>query len=169
LKVNAETFEIESKFHEFVRPSKYPMISELCTSLSGITQEDINNADSFKVVLQRFDEWFMEEVRPTKQKHLFITCGDWDMMHMMPTHCSRARVQLPWYMRRWHSVKESNYTITGKDCSKMPAILKNLQLDRLQSHNKSIDDLHNIRNIALELANRGLVLEHTRRHPPSVQ
>jgi len=166
LKVNAETFQIESKFHEFVRPRLYPRISEFCHDLTGITQEDIDNADTLDVVLGRFDKWFHKEVLP--HKNLFITCGDWDMVTMMPNHCRREKMKVPWYMRRWHNIRHGYHTVTKDYSTNMKGILKGLQLEKIATNQKSLDDVHNLRNIALELANRGLLFEHTARHDHNV-
>jgi 3'-5' exoribonuclease 1 len=56
LKINEEG-EILSRFESFVRPTTYPQLSDFCTRLTTITQVDINQADTFPVVIEDFWDW----------------------------------------------------------------------------------------------------------------
>lgn len=38
LKVDATTFDVTDKFHEYVRPVYNPKLTDFCTQLTGITQ-----------------------------------------------------------------------------------------------------------------------------------
>ena len=44
-------------FHSFVRPTINPILSEFCRNLTGISQETVDNAETFGVVHKRFLEW----------------------------------------------------------------------------------------------------------------
>lgn len=44
-------------FSKFCKPKLFPYISEFCTSLTTITQEDIDKADDLKDVLEDFMNW----------------------------------------------------------------------------------------------------------------
>lgn len=44
-------------FSAYVKPSSNIPLSSFCTQLTGIIQEDIDKADSFEVVFQRFSAW----------------------------------------------------------------------------------------------------------------
>ncbi len=38
MKVNASTLEVDSVFHEYVRPKVHPILTDFCTELTGIVQ-----------------------------------------------------------------------------------------------------------------------------------
>ncbi|KAG8933939.1 hypothetical protein FRC02_010874 [Tulasnella sp. 418] len=51
----ASQLVIVDEFRSYVRPTWRPQLSEFCTSLTGITQDDINNAPTFPEVLSQFE------------------------------------------------------------------------------------------------------------------
>ncbi len=51
------TGKILDEFSTFVRPTRYPLLSEYCTSLTAITQEQVNVAPAFPEALARFVGW----------------------------------------------------------------------------------------------------------------
>jgi len=60
-KVNASSFEVESVFHTFVRPTVNPLLKPFCTQLTGIIQDDIKDAPTFPEVLRLFEVWMRDE------------------------------------------------------------------------------------------------------------
>ncbi|MEL6538913.1 MAG: 3'-5' exonuclease [Bacteroidota bacterium] len=56
LKVNA-TGQTVDEFAEFVQPKLDPTLSNFCKELTSISQSQVDNADTFEVVLGRFQEW----------------------------------------------------------------------------------------------------------------
>lgn len=55
--VDAATGAVESEFQAFVRPVRNPVLTEFCRHLTGITQEQVDAAEDFPTVIQRFGEW----------------------------------------------------------------------------------------------------------------
>ncbi len=52
-----EDLEIVDEFSEFILPVIHPQIDKFCTKLTSITQEDVEYADHFNVVIKRFEDW----------------------------------------------------------------------------------------------------------------
>jgi 3'-5' exoribonuclease 1 len=46
-----------SEFHAYVRPKKNKILSEFCTSLTGITQDIVDSAEEYPNVIKRFRQW----------------------------------------------------------------------------------------------------------------
>ncbi|WP_223826538.1 3'-5' exonuclease [Flagellimonas sp. S3867] len=46
-----------NEFSEFVKPKLNPELSEFCHELSTIEQADVDSADPYDIVVQRFKEW----------------------------------------------------------------------------------------------------------------
>lgn len=49
---------ITSKFVQFIKPLKHPILSEFCKELTSIQQADVDNAPYFSEAISRFKEWF---------------------------------------------------------------------------------------------------------------
>uniref|UniRef100_A0A1I7WMQ2 Exonuclease domain-containing protein n=1 Tax=Heterorhabditis bacteriophora TaxID=37862 RepID=A0A1I7WMQ2_HETBA len=63
--MNARTWEVESRFHHYVRPTCRPDLTTFCTQLTGIIQEMVDSQSTLDEVLQKFDKW-MENVGLTQ-------------------------------------------------------------------------------------------------------
>ncbi|MFT5820008.1 MAG: 3'-5' exoribonuclease 1 [Crocinitomix sp.] len=49
--------EIVSEFMTFVKPIKYPKLSDFCTELTSIQQSDVENAPYFNAAIEDFKKW----------------------------------------------------------------------------------------------------------------
>ncbi|KAK3874855.1 hypothetical protein Pcinc_020237 [Petrolisthes cinctipes] len=154
LKLNATTYDVEATFHHFVRPTKHPTLSQYCTDLTSITQDEVNNGKVFEDVFADFDNWMKEEVGLDK-RFLFITCGDWDLKTMLPNQCSVLNLQVPSYCKKWLNIKKTYVLMTGEYNKGMLAMINGLGLKHQGRHHRGLDDCHNIGNILRELAERG--------------
>ncbi|KAH7107418.1 hypothetical protein BKA62DRAFT_683333 [Auriculariales sp. MPI-PUGE-AT-0066] len=47
------------EFRSYVRPTFRPKLSEFCTQLTGITQSDVDSAETWKEVIKRFNRWIL--------------------------------------------------------------------------------------------------------------
>ncbi len=56
VKINEEG-TVVSRFESFVRPMVHPNLSDFCQHLTGISQIDVNQADTFPIVMEDFQEW----------------------------------------------------------------------------------------------------------------
>ncbi|CAD7965167.1 unnamed protein product [Amoebophrya sp. A120] len=77
--LDVETLEVVAEFRKFVKPVLNPKLKYFCRNLTGITQEEVDNAGDFPGVYQ---DWkgFMAHF----PNSLLITCGDWDVETMLP-------------------------------------------------------------------------------------
>ena len=81
--VNAKTNKIIDTFREYVKPVENPELSEFCTQLTGITQEDVDNASTLPVVLERFFNWTSSYGIFEITNGLICTDGPWDMENFL--------------------------------------------------------------------------------------
>lgn len=101
--LNLESGEIKSSFHEYVRPTHRPVLSEYCINLTGITQALVDTQSEFNVVYQKFVTW-LEEIRVLYQLKFatpnmrniqsginaaVCTWTLWDLRNYLPTSCKR--------------------------------------------------------------------------------
>merc|ERR1711957_796639 len=55
--LNADTHEIDFEFHRYVRPTESPRLSDFCKEFTGISQADVDGADTLKTVLIEFNDF----------------------------------------------------------------------------------------------------------------
>lgn len=67
------------EFRRFVRPTWRPALSQFCIELTGITQEEVDGADTFTGVLEEFCWTFVEkhELFRPGNKTVWVTDGPW--------------------------------------------------------------------------------------------
>lgn len=66
--------ELISTFQQYIKPTLNPILSDCCTELTGITQETVDKACSFKDLYDQHYKWIIIHVSK-KSKLLFVTCG----------------------------------------------------------------------------------------------
>jgi len=62
-------------FERLIRPVRYPVLTEFCTVLTGITQGDVDGAESFVCVWEKFCRW-----RVAFKEPVFCSWGLYDKM-----------------------------------------------------------------------------------------
>ncbi len=161
-------------FSSFVRPHHHPELSEFCTDLTSITQQQVDEAPSFPEVFATYDAW-LDEHGVHAENALFVTCGDWDLYTMLPEQCRAAEPMIE-YIRpiwtRWLNIKRMFAEVThvrrGRGMAKM---LDHLDIELEGHHHRGIDDCRNITKLLKTLLRRGGTFAPTKhlkptRHPP---
>lgn len=62
--INAETLQKVSEFQNFIKPVRNPVLSDFCKSLTTITQDQVNGAESFPVVFTKWLNWMNQVDTP---------------------------------------------------------------------------------------------------------
>lgn len=73
--VNQQT--VISSFHSYVKPTlNDSKLSQFCTELTGITQDQVDSAQAFPVVLDQFEEWLYQNLQQNHyESFAFATDG----------------------------------------------------------------------------------------------
>lgn len=69
-----EQGEVIDEFAKFLKPTKFPYISNFCNELTTITQQDIDNADEANFVLAEFFAW----ARKDSADVTYVSWGHYD-------------------------------------------------------------------------------------------
>eukprot|EP00050_Salpingoeca_kvevrii_P019311 m.84606 g.84606 ORF g.84606 m.84606 type:complete len:322 (-) comp8354_c0_seq1:32-997(-) len=88
----ATNTQIEEIRH-YVRPVFNPVLSGFCTELTGITQETVDAAEPFPVVLERVEEWL--RTRFNGKRVIFATDGPWDFRDFFTMQCMLSQIRRP--------------------------------------------------------------------------
>eukprot|EP00117_Sycon_ciliatum_P043236 scpid32295/ scgid5220/ 3&apos; 3&apos; Eri-1 homolog; Histone mRNA 3&apos; Histone mRNA 3&apos; Protein 3&apos len=101
--VNSLTRKVEGRFHSYCRPTLEPKLSEFCTELTGITQVNVDKADTFDAVLRRLIVWVGEKLNG--KTFAFVTDGDADIRNFLAPACERSALELPIFWQKWVNLR----------------------------------------------------------------
>jgi inhibitor of KinA sporulation pathway (predicted exonuclease) len=59
----------------YCKPVINPNLSKFCTDLTGIRQDQVENADVFEIVLKKVKQWLDQHELGTKYKYAIATDG----------------------------------------------------------------------------------------------
>jgi inhibitor of KinA sporulation pathway (predicted exonuclease) len=105
--IESRTLRRVSEFHRFVRPVLNPILSPFCQELTGITQEMVNDAQTFPVVLHEFEEWLRANLQGNNSI-CFITDGIWDIIKFISFEFAKLqRHNNPSWVRKMKALFET--------------------------------------------------------------
>jgi 3'-5' exoribonuclease 1 len=135
------TGPIVSEFDSFVRPSCDPTLSDFCMELTSITQEQVDSADPFPVVFERFMEWAGAEP--------FVLCS-WGLydLQQFEVEFRQHGMRKPLSFNRHINLKRAFAEMRGiKPCG-MKRALEIAGIPLEGTHHRGIDDARNIARLA---------------------
>ncbi len=139
--LDGSSFKIIDEYASFVRPVVEADLSDFCTKLTSIRQADVDQADDFKVVFQRFLEWI--GLTP------FTWCswGAYDYKQMK-VDCRRHNIPYPRSFERHMNIKQVFADLNRIEGCDMHRALELLDLSADGIHHRGSDDALNIARIA---------------------
>lgn len=136
--VEADGLAIVGEFQRFVRPVRHPRLTDFCTQLTSIRQQDVEAALPFPAVMDEFKAW----LRPYRM-FVFCSWGDYDRKQL-EQDCAFHRVPCP--IQAPHlNVKQ--LMAERQQLRKRPGLGEAVRLAGLQfagTHHRGIDDARNI-------------------------
>jgi inhibitor of KinA sporulation pathway (predicted exonuclease) len=137
-----DDFEVIDQFQTFVKPTQHPVISEYCTNLTSIKQEDVESAPDFHTAISNFEKWCGDNP-------LFMSWGDYDR-NQITRECERKLYKgqmvklvqnhknIKWIISRHENVSRFGF---GK-------AMKRFKLKFEGTPHRGIDDARNIARVA---------------------
>ncbi|KAI0652246.1 exonuclease RNase T and DNA polymerase III [Trametes meyenii] len=160
-----EQDKVEAIFHEYVRPTLHPTLTEFCTNLTGIQQTTVDSADTFPDVWARYQQFIRShKIAEEPSSAVFLTCGDWDLKTMLPLQLRASGLTetitptgtLASPYDRWINVKKSYQHLHGLRYPKgMDGMLRHAGMDLEGRHHSGIDDCRNILRIVRKMRQNG--------------
>ena len=158
--VNATTGNIVSEFHCLVKPKINQSLSKYCIETSGISQADVDAGYSFEDALGNFDDWFRYlKVKSGEVSFAFVTCGDRDLMTLLPRQAETYGVSVQDYFSSWVNLKhafEKGYGVPGTN---LLGMLKVLKIYHVGKQHGGIDACRNVARIVSRMVWDGKPLE----------
>ena len=135
---------IVDEFNKFVKPKLNPVISDFCTELTSITQEQIDNSQTFPVVISEFLHWIN-----TKEEYILCSWGFYDKKQFQ-SDCKLHDLDYDWMLPHI-SLKHQYASINNlKRPIGMGGALKKEKLILEGTHHRGIDDARNISKIFIK-------------------
>ncbi|XP_066502332.1 3'-5' exoribonuclease 1 [Hoplias malabaricus] len=158
--IDTHSLEIVDSFQEYVKPELNPQLSDFCIQLTGITQEMVNEAESFPRVIRRVVAWLQEKELGTKYKYALLTDGSWDMSKFLYTQCRISQLRFPQFAKKWINIRKSygNYYKVARGQTKLNCMLTNLGMEYEGRPHCGLDDSRNIARIAIRMLKDGCQL-----------
>lgn len=129
--------EVLDEFGTFVRPVNDPVLSEFCTQLTSITQQDVDQAPVYQEAMRLLDGWVGH------RGGIWGSWGNYDfrqfasMEKRYPSHCE--------FLKKLHvNLKKSWRQTTRHNRTSLRSALKFHGLDFEGTHHRGIDDARNI-------------------------
>jgi len=83
--------EVTGEYNRFIKPVVHPYLSPFCKELTTISQEDVNRARSFPIVIEEFMDWIGVE----EEEYLLCSWGSFDRK-MFIRDCELHRLESEW-------------------------------------------------------------------------
>lgn len=144
-----ENGEKIDEFSEFVQPTLNPILSDFCMELTSIKQDDVDGADTFDIVIERFKKWINKD----GDEYVLCSWGHYDKTQF-ESDCILHKLDTRWLLNHI-SLKHQYTTIKGlKKHIGMSAALSMEKLSLVGTHHRGIDDARNIANVFLKQFNK---------------
>jgi inhibitor of KinA sporulation pathway (predicted exonuclease) len=142
---NSRTFEFESEFQSFVRPTRHNELTAFCRELTGISQNDVDSAPPFIESITSLKEWI-----GTFGESLFCSWGDYDRRQFIQD-CDFHGIAYPFNPGHMNLKVEFANSVGKTRTMGITSALKYLGMKFEGSHHRGLDDAKNIARIVRRL------------------
>lgn len=157
--INTQTRKIVSEFQSYVQPVIAPRLSKFCTWLTGISQDNVENAPKFPEVLNLYENWLKENnlifEGQACRSFAIATDGPWDMARFLAHQCKDSLQPYPEWAKNWINIKKSYCNFYRTKRLPLNQMLENLGLRFEGRPHCGMDDSRNIARIAIHLLSDG--------------
>ncbi len=136
--LNSSTWEIDSEFQQFIKPVRHPKLTEFCTQLTTIKQQDVDNAPNFIEVISDLKEWMS-----SFPNYVFCSWGEYDKNQFIQD-CKYHQIPYPFATEHINIKKEFSEYLETSHKFGMAQALQHLGIKLQGTHHRGIDDARNI-------------------------
>ncbi|KYO30605.1 ERI1 exoribonuclease 2 [Alligator mississippiensis] len=173
--LNTSTGEIESEFHTYVQPWEHPVLSEFCTELTGITQNQVAEGVPLNICLSMFSKW-IQKIRtekkitfsldvlshPETKSCTFVTWSDWDLGVCLHYECKRKQLRKPDILNSWIDLRATYKNFYSRKPKGLNGALQDLGIEFAGREHSGLDDSRNTARLAWRMICDGCTLEITK-------
>jgi 3'-5' exoribonuclease 1 len=105
---STDPVQIIDVFHSYCRPVINPVLSEFCTTLTGIEQRTVDAAETFPEVHARFVKWLTDKHGlGVERSFAVVTDGPFDMGRFLLLQVEQCQMKFPEYARAWINLRKT--------------------------------------------------------------
>ncbi|TPH15752.1 3'-5' exonuclease [Litorilituus lipolyticus] len=136
--VCGETLDKLSEFCTFIKPVRHPNLTQFCTELTTITQEDVDAAPNYQEAIKQLKVWLYQF-----EDFLFCSWGDYDKAQFMQD-CGLHKVPYPIPAPHLNIKKQFSKAQRVRKRQGMNDALKLAGIPLEGTHHRGIDDANNM-------------------------
>jgi len=151
LKVENNEITTLGKFHQYVKPTLHPELSEFCKKLTGIKQITINKSKILEEVIKEHIEW----ITNITNEVIFVSCGDFDFAYQLTNELEIKNMEMNDIYKKYINIKDDFEKFYGNKAKSMKHMLEYLGLPLIGNLHSGMDDTTNITNIFTQMIQEG--------------
>ena len=164
----------KTTFHSYVQPTEEPNLSEFCRELTGISQNQVENAAPLGATLRRFNNWLKENfsdfVFNSNKKGVggnikncaVVTWTNWDLQLCLENECRRKNLTMPNCFKSWIDLKLVYKKFYKRQPQGLNGALKEMGLKFEGREHSGLCDAQNTGKLLAKMINDGCVLGLTK-------
>ncbi|XP_043350243.1 ERI1 exoribonuclease 2 isoform X4 [Dermochelys coriacea] len=175
--LNTSTGEIESEFHMYVQPQEHPILSEFCTELTGIKQNQVDEGVPLNICLSQFSKWIQKMQKEKKiifnsdvsshsvseaKSSTFVTWSDWDLGVCLQYECKRKQLRKPDILNSWIDLRATYKLFYTRKPKGLNGALQDLGIEFAGREHSGLDDSRNTARLAWRMICDGCVMKITK-------
>ncbi|KAK6635946.1 hypothetical protein RUM44_001201 [Polyplax serrata] len=149
--VNSRKQEIIDCFQMYCKPQINPILTEFCTELTGITQEQVDSAETFDKVIVHFQKWLSKHQLGSKHKFCVVTDGPFDMSRFLYSQCHYLSLPFPKWGTKWVNIRKAFCKFYKSESLGLSNMLEYLEMNFKGRLHCGLDDAKNIARILLRM------------------
>ncbi|TVY00471.1 3'-5' exonuclease [Cohnella terricola] len=138
--------QIVSTFQSFVKPAIVPQLSSDTTEFTGISQDDVNSAETLPQVIRQFVEWIGQE-------EYYLCAWGPDDQRQLVQECREQQIPTDWVVNHNNLQKMLSkvYKFEKHQQVGLKSALELLEIPFSGSHHRAMDDAVNTAHILVKL------------------
>ena len=153
--IDTQALEVVATFQRFVRPVEQPVLTNFCTELTSIRQEQLEGQPTIGEVMVDFERWCNEHGL-TPENCCVATCGDWDLRRMWSKQVALCpELNTPALFKQWCNLKVIFSRQEGLKAPGMMGMLRHAGIPHVGIHHRGIDDVRNLCELTLWMLKQG--------------
>lgn len=139
-----------SVFHAYCKPKLHPDLSTFCTNLTKISQNQVDNAQPFPMVLKHVENWLFKKHNATNLRYAIVCDCSSDMGKFMRIQCRLNDIPIPSWASVWINLSKAYrafYKLPARHRVTLITMLKDLNLSFVGQRHRGLDDAINILRI----------------------
>ncbi len=140
--------EVVSAFDKFIKPLVNPVLSSFCTYLTSITQEQVDSAKLFDVVVNQFQDWINDE-EDEEEEYALCAWGKFDKQLLINDH-NLHKLEYDW-LERHADIKTQYHQLKNmRKHGGLKATVKKEGFEFDGIHHRAIADAENLAKIFIK-------------------